>query len=411
MKRISLLLTFSLATLTLSADPNVLARKAIRGDAAAIRALRAMGQPGVDALMAVRGKAQPQQFARVIDAVCKQRDCAWSGLYWYTDLEAAKLAAQRSRRPILSLRLLGNLDEELSCANSRYFRTLLYSNREISRYLRANYVLHWQSERPAPVIDIDFGDGRKLRRTVTGNSIHYVLTARGEPIDAIPGLYQPPAFLSLLREGASLNRVIAKLPDAVARKEALANYHANAIAVINRPALRFTPFSAGNDVGDTRDKRLAAWAAGRIAPSKSGGESPVLDRVSFDVRAFNMAADLANWLKGTVAGPSTIDDHSRALIRVKRAAAPVASMRSAQSLSALMKRLEHTLQEDTRINEEKFHVEIHRWFAYTEVSTLDALNARAYDELFLSPRDDAWMGLVSDVSFTGIEGEGLTVAR
>ena len=158
---------------TLTSNPQMLVQQAVKGDAAAVRQLRAMGQPAVDLL--IRHKAPDP----VLEAVCKQRDCRWSGLYWYTDLEEAKRVARKTGRPILSLHLLGNLDEELSCANSRYFRTLLYSNLQIRAYLRANYVLHWKSVRPAPKLTIDFGDGRQMRRTITGNSVHYVLDSRG----------------------------------------------------------------------------------------------------------------------------------------------------------------------------------------------------------------------------------------
>jgi hypothetical protein len=110
----------------------------------------------------------------MIDSVAKQRDAFASGLYWYTDLEAAKAEAARTGRHILSLRLLGNLDEEYSCANSRFFRTALYANTTVSGHLRDHYVLHWKSVRPAPLVTIDMGDGRRIKRTITGNSIHYV---------------------------------------------------------------------------------------------------------------------------------------------------------------------------------------------------------------------------------------------
>src|SRR4029077_6429995 len=123
--------------------------------------------------------------------VAEQRDAYASHLYWYTDLEAAKSAARASHKPILALRMLGNLTEELSCANSRFFRTVLYPNEKVSADLREGFILYWSSERPAPKITIDFGDGRKIERTVTGNSIHYVLDENGNPIDAIPGLYSP----------------------------------------------------------------------------------------------------------------------------------------------------------------------------------------------------------------------------
>ena len=61
-----------------------------------------------------------------------------------------------------------------------------------------------KSVRPVPKVTIDFGGGRKLERTLTGNSIHYVLDADGRPVEAIPGLYGPQAFLVQLAEGRTL---------------------------------------------------------------------------------------------------------------------------------------------------------------------------------------------------------------
>ena len=43
---------------------------------------------------------------------------------------------------------------------------------------------------PAPRITIDFGDGRQIVRTITGNSIHYVLTSDGQEIAGIPITWQ-----------------------------------------------------------------------------------------------------------------------------------------------------------------------------------------------------------------------------
>src|SRR5207302_894835 len=115
--------------------------------------------------------------------------CFTSRLYWYTDLDQAQAAAKASGKPILTLRLLGRLNEEFSCANSRFFRTVLYANAEVSQRLREHFILHWESVRPVPKVSIDFGDGRKLERTITGNSIHYILDCDGHIIDALPGLY------------------------------------------------------------------------------------------------------------------------------------------------------------------------------------------------------------------------------
>ena len=198
----SFLLLFLLVfTQTLSAKTNSerLALRAVSENSAesapAIAELRAMGPAGLNVLF--RAYAQEineqvsnpllaitpewQRLSAALDGVSQQKDSYLSGLYWYTDFDQAKAAARAAGKPILSLRLLGKLNEEFSCANSRFFRTVLYSNAQMSIMLRERFILHWQSVRPAPRVTIDFGDGRKLERTLTGNSIHYVLDAEGRP--------------------------------------------------------------------------------------------------------------------------------------------------------------------------------------------------------------------------------------
>src|SRR5690348_10020685 len=95
-------------------------------------AFRQLGPQGLDAYLATYGR----RASRQLDAVCAQRDAHTSLLYWFTDLDRAIAEARRTHRPILSLRLLGRLDEELSCANSRFFRKLLYPEPRINRLLR-----------------------------------------------------------------------------------------------------------------------------------------------------------------------------------------------------------------------------------------------------------------------------------
>ncbi len=184
-------------------NPETLAAKAISANAAessqAIAKLRSMGPSGLNALFKVHAEeinrqisnplaAETAEWLRIktaLDAVSQQKDSYLGRLYWYTDFNQAQAEARASGKPILSLRLLGKLSEEFSCANSRFFRTVLYSNAEVSTRLRESYILHWESVRPAPRVTIDFGDGRKLERTLTGNSIHYILNSDGRPIDAL----------------------------------------------------------------------------------------------------------------------------------------------------------------------------------------------------------------------------------
>jgi hypothetical protein len=244
---------FAGATLSLNASacgvlPSLdeLAREAISADpkisAPAITQLRARGQEGLDALFRVH--AQPialatspsairfhnqtnDDWSRIkaaLEAVAQQRDCEASKLFWFTDLDQAKAVAEASGKPILSLRLLGKLNEEYSCANSRFFRTTLYANAIVSSYLRDHFVLHWKSVRPVPRITVDFGDGRKIERTVTGNSIHYVLDCKGRVVDALPGLYGANTFLADLKKAEAMAQTSASFEDG-RREPALREYH------------------------------------------------------------------------------------------------------------------------------------------------------------------------------------------
>jgi hypothetical protein len=196
---------------------------------------RSQGYAGIDRFLKMNGaeltrlrtqtdNPRWKELNTTLDRICKQRDCEASRLYWHTDLAQAKQVAAASNKPILSLRMLGNLDEDLSCANSRFFRITLYSHPEIAKLLREKYVLHWQSVRPVPKITIDFGDGRKVQQTITGNSIHYILDKTGRPIDALPGLYAPQAFKRHLTQGAEFVTKYHQLADNE-RRAALDTYH------------------------------------------------------------------------------------------------------------------------------------------------------------------------------------------
>ena len=147
----SIVLLFSVSILANDTERD-LAHKAIsqnKNEAQiAIITLRNMNQRGLNALFDVysseienyrRTGERSQSWDRIasaIDSVSMQKDGYSSRLFWHTDLEQAKIKAKARNKPILSLRLLGNLNEEFSCANSRFFRSILYSDQKISKYLR-----------------------------------------------------------------------------------------------------------------------------------------------------------------------------------------------------------------------------------------------------------------------------------
>ncbi len=192
--------------------------------AATSQDLRASGPAGLATHVARHGSRPSPE----LDRIAGQFEAHTALLYWFTDLPAAIAEARRTARPILSLRLLGRLDQALSCANSRFFRRLLYPHAQVNKLLRDHFVLHWESVRPVPIVTIDFGRGKKLVRPLTGNSVHLVLDASGRPVDALPGLVDPAVFV------AQLTRAHAY---AIADRKYLAAHHQQAMrAPIAPPA-------------------------------------------------------------------------------------------------------------------------------------------------------------------------------
>jgi hypothetical protein len=380
----------------------------------AIAKLRELKNDGVDAFWTVYQKDLPNnpQLRATLDAICQQKDCDASRLYWYKDLAAAKAASQESGKPILSLRLLGNLNDELSCANSRFFRTALYPNAGVSQLLRDRFILHWQSERPVPKVTIDFGDGRKLEQTLTGNSIHYVLDSDGRPIDAIPGLYSPQAFIENLKDAdqamQSLQGVNGNLN---LRREVLVKYHRDRLAKLEKnwrsdltrlsipaqPLLQ--PIAKASPSVD-------AAIASRMTFSKMAVELPTLTLTPTapisEVIPPSPFAKLSesNWARLARLYQNRVYLDQGSLKLMERKLSPTASM------PTVVKSFETAIAQDTVRNEYVFHAQIHSWFANGEFmnsdTSLTALNRRVYDQLFLTPASDPWLGLVNENVYTGI---------
>jgi hypothetical protein len=256
---------------------------------------------------------------------------------WHTDLDAARIDAARRGLPILSLRLLGRLDEELSCANSRFFKQTLYPDPAVARML-GGFVLHWRSVRPVPKVRIDFGDGRVLDRTLTGNSVHLILDAAGRPVDAVPGLYGARQFLRALAPARAA---------ALAPRSALPQYHRERVLEIHRAIARDLGAIGASQLDDDAFSRLAGQAAadaplwpdarraGRVALTKRRVEEPILD-----------------------------------LLGVGR-----------------------TIAEDGLRNEYLLRPRIHRHLATGPDPDEATLTEWIYEELFLMPLGDPWLGL------------------
>lgn len=398
-------------------------------------AVRRQGPVALDALLARWDRMKPgrerDQLSLAIDAVAAQRYATASRLYWYTDLASAQGAARAAGRPILALRMLGRLDEDLSCANSRFFRTTLYANAEVGQFLRDNFVLYWSSERAVPRVTIDFGDGRKLERTTTGNSAHYVLDAAGNVIDVLPGLYAPAVFKSELAKSVQLAQRVRKLGD-TQRMLAVADHHRGEFEATSErfAAVAGMTFIRGRGrlLGKNEVGTSAVARAQRATMSKMVVEVVDLGKIGIDAGKI-ASEDVSAW--GAIgqklwslfvpavserrmprqAEPPmpalVLDAASRALITQIHNAGPVKA--SAAELAAMFARLEQHVIADTALNENVLRQQIRGALAYHERRSFEELNAWIYTTVFHTPKSDAWLGLLPRTDFTGLPGDGVVM--
>ncbi|HZE67943.1 MAG TPA: hypothetical protein VE135_00205 [Pyrinomonadaceae bacterium] len=434
-----LLLIFCVAACAVTSkaktSPEILARAAVSADpneaAAAIAELRETGPDGLSILLRIHSDEinrqittpavtpEWQRLSSALDAVSQQKDSYLSGLYWYTDLNQAEAAARASGKPILSLRLLGKLSDEFSCANSRFFRTILYSNLEVSHVLREQFILHWQSVRPVPRVTIDFGDGRKLESTITGNSIHYVLASNGQPLDALPGLYGPESFLRSLAEIRQLHERLKRVP-AEARFQMLDEYHRASVRTLTANWLADAQ-KAGGKIPEYLLPKSATTGTARaveIAPlavTKRITEVSLLKAITRDAEALGVVTDEPTWTRIALQhiGDAKLDDRSFSLIlRQTKDLFPIrrsSDFNPQLRLASLVQKLQWSIAMDTVRNEYMLRPKLHAWLAVDPArANLDALNEKVYAELFLTPKTDPWLGLFSPEIYNGLDGAGVT---
>jgi hypothetical protein len=382
-----------------------------------IAELRARGPSALAELLAQYDRAPDEALAHDIDDVAAQRYATVSRLYWYTDLAAATAAARAEGKPILALRMLGRLDEDLSCANSRMFRATLYANAEVSKLLRERFVLYWSSVRAVPRVTIDFGDGRRLERTVTGNSAHYVLDADGRVLDVLPGLYAPLAFRTELTAALQLaDAVRAKPRDAAAL--VVQHHTARVLATWQWAQLDRSGTAVGGrlalatrtDADYDRIVESALAAAQRSAMSKSFVEVPDLRR--YEAPDPGALPDDALWSaigrKLYRFDGAVLDASSRALVERLHDGGPTHLRATREQLATVIARLERHVVADTALAQIRLRPQISvRIVELGGRADFAALDAWIYANVFATPASDAWLGLLPRTDFTGLPGDGV----
>ena len=74
-----------------------------------------------------------------------------------------------------------------------------------------------------------------------------------------------------------------------------------------------------------------------------------------------------------------------------------------------VRNFQNSIAIDTVRNEYTFHRQIHDWLAAMPAADLNVneLNERVYAELFLTPGNDPWLGLLPANTYTAIENNGV----
>ena len=360
--------------------------------------LRAGGRVTFERLLAEGAPAE------LLDMVAQQRDAAASGLFWETDLDAALAQAHARGVPVLSLRMLGSLTDERSCANSRFFRTFLYTDPALAKLMTESFVLHWSSERPVPQVEIDYGDGRVLRTTTTGNSAHYILDGDGRVLDVLPGLYDARTFESQLQGALELHAALDRDPKH--RDRLLRAYHRDAITALEARlaphmtrTLRIWMESSPGTIGL---QPLPALEAQSITASKSAVESPLLAMIDVE-RSGTVLVPIEFRLR-LLADPVVFSEAAQALVRRDRPRrSGEADDAYEERIATLLSRTGENIAYDIWLNEARLHFQIHGWFVNDEMDQdFGTFNARVYEELFATPASDAWLGLIDDTVYDGL---------
>lgn len=119
---------------------------------------------------------------------------------WFNQFEDAKKEAAKTKKPILLLSMFGEIDEQMPCANARTLRATLFKDPDFKKLVGLDVIPAWEMVRAVPKIEIDLGDGRKIKRTVRGNAVMYLCNADGKVVDAFPGIYTKSDFMPMIRE-------------------------------------------------------------------------------------------------------------------------------------------------------------------------------------------------------------------
>jgi len=350
----------------------------------------------------------------LFDKVCGQKDGFYSRLFWHTNFENAKAIAKKENKNIISLCMLGDFTEDLSCANSRFFRIFLYSDNEVSNLLRTNYVLHVQSVIDVPKITIEYPDGTKQIQTITGNSMHLMMNSEGEIIDALPGLYGPAFFQNWL------NTIGLRQMESKTNPQWQKNYYSDYSKNLDTlkkitSAISFADTSIAK-VSELLPRPISeSYLSSMQSVRKSIIEIPILSKLqpsaylniaerNEQVKEIELQM-LAQLLKlgyeiEDVRNRSVFQPMIPLIMQVKKKQTP-------EELTEAVEKVIKELTTENIRNEVLYHTRILEWLKDESLrKDMNAFINKSYKELFLTPLDDKKMGMYNPELFYGLTDDG-----
>jgi hypothetical protein len=263
---------------------------------------------------------------------------------------------------------------------------VLLSDPDVIRFLNENFIPCWQMVRRVPQITIEFGNGRKLKRTLGGNTVIEICRPNGQVVDAFPGLYTPEDLLNEAGQTLELLRRLGPAQKDSAVAEQVVAWHQARLTAL--PAAR-VPISI--------EKALVESPLLRVLRTKPGTPPPT-DLLARELgRAPAVIAEGEAPQAALARITRQIEDVSKQLstveqLRERFLALPEDRRPTPEQLGEMVLRL------DSRTNVNWMRPAIHLLFAgYSGLPQSTACRDTIFKQLLHIPVDDPYLGLAEAV--------------
>lgn len=114
------------------------------------------------------------------------------------------------------------------------------SDPKVAALLNESTIPCWESIRPVPKVTVDFGGGRRLQRTLGGNTVAMLCLADGTVVDAFPGIYTADALVQAMEPALEFVRGLGAKSGPAARQAVLEWHGVQAKEAVRSEIMRVT---------------------------------------------------------------------------------------------------------------------------------------------------------------------------